>query len=72
MKRVLAKRVDKHQKLIVDAFNYIWANPETGYKEWKTHAYLKDVFCLLAIPLPKQITFRDSIRKLTQDEQDRL
>lgn len=36
--------VDKHKKLIYDAFDYIWANPETGYREWKTHTYLKNEF----------------------------
>ena len=28
----------------LDALDYIWANPEIGYKEWKTHKYLKDAF----------------------------
>lgn len=25
--------VQKHRKLILDALDYIWKNPETGYKE---------------------------------------
>ena len=36
--------VNKHRQLILDALDYIWKNPETGYKEWKTHKYLKDAF----------------------------
>lgn len=36
--------VEKHRQLILDALDYIWANPEIGYKEWKTHAYLKAAF----------------------------
>lgn len=36
--------VEKHRQLILDALDYIWANPEIGYKEWKTHQYLKDAF----------------------------
>lgn len=36
--------VDKHRQLILDAFDYIWKNPETGYREWKTHRYLKEKF----------------------------
>ena len=39
-----AQYVNKHRKLILDALDYIWKNPETGYKEWKTHKYLKDAF----------------------------
>jgi len=31
--------VEKNKKLIEDAFEYIWKNPETGFKEWKTHEY---------------------------------
>ena len=38
------KAVDKHKKLIIDTQNYIWANPETGYKEFKTSKYMEDVF----------------------------
>ena len=36
--------VEKHRQLILDAMDYIWKNPEIGYKEWKTHKYLKDAF----------------------------
>ena len=40
----LSKLVEKHEKLIRDAHAYIWANPETGYKEFKTSKYLEDKF----------------------------
>lgn len=36
--------VEKHTKLILDTERYIWNNPETGYKEYKTSAYLEKVF----------------------------
>ncbi len=36
--------VDKHEKLIRDAHAFLWANPETGYKEFKTSKYLEDRF----------------------------
>ena len=36
--------VEKHKKLILDAHEYIWANPETGFKEVKTSKYLEDAF----------------------------
>ncbi len=36
--------VDKHRERILSAFDYIWKNPETGYREWKTHRYLKAQF----------------------------
>lgn len=43
--------VEKHRQLILDALDYIWANPEIGYKEWKTHKYLKDAFEALGYEL---------------------
>lgn len=43
--------VDKHRKLILDALDYIWTNPEIGFKEWKTHKYLKDAFEALGYTL---------------------
>ena len=35
--------IEKHRDVMWAAEEYIWKNPETGYKEWKTHAYLKGV-----------------------------
>lgn len=43
--------VAKHRRLILDALDYIWKNPETGYKEWKTHAYLEEAFAKLGYEL---------------------
>ena len=36
--------VEKHEKLILEAERHIWKNPETGFKEFKTTAYLKEKF----------------------------
>ncbi len=36
--------VEKHRQLILDAERYIWNNPETGYKEYKTSAYMEKTF----------------------------
>ena len=41
----------KHRQLILDALDYIWANPESGYREWKTHRYLADAFRALGYEL---------------------
>lgn len=39
-----AQLVDKHRKLILDTFEYVRTHPETGFREWKTNAYLTEVF----------------------------
>lgn len=36
--------VNKHRTLILDAVDFFWKNPETGYKEWKANKYLTDAF----------------------------
>ncbi len=36
--------VEKNKQLVLDAERYIWANPEPGYKEFKTHAYMLEQF----------------------------
>ncbi|MBQ1936072.1 MAG: peptidase dimerization domain-containing protein, partial [Clostridia bacterium] len=36
--------VEKHRNLILDTLDYIWKNPETGYREVKTSAYMEKVF----------------------------
>jgi len=36
---------------ILEAERYIWKNAESGYREWKTHAYLKKSFEALGLTL---------------------
>ena len=43
MKDIIAA-VEKYQNMILDAERYIWQHPETGYKEFKTSAYMADAF----------------------------
>ena len=43
--------VQKHRQTILDAHDYFWKNPETGYREWKTHAYLEEEFAKLGYEL---------------------
>lgn len=40
----LLQNVEKNKSLVLDAVDYLWKNPETGYKEWKSHKYLKEAF----------------------------
>ena len=40
----LLKSAEKHKQLILDAERYIWNNPETGFKEYKTSAYMAKIF----------------------------
>lgn len=49
----LALMVEKHRELIFAAERYIWAHPETGYREWKTDAYLSEAFEKLGYTLVK-------------------
>lgn len=50
MKDIIAA-VDKYEKLILDAERYIWNNPETGYKEIKTSAFMEENFQKLGYDL---------------------
>ncbi len=45
--------VDKYRKLILDTERYIWKNPETGYKEFKTSAYMEKAFTDLGYEITK-------------------
>ena len=49
----LLESVDKHRELIFEAERQIWKNPETGYREWKTSAYLEAEFEKLGYTLTK-------------------
>lgn len=40
----LVKAVEKHRQLMFDAHDFIWAHPETGYREVQTTNYLKEQF----------------------------
>ena len=50
MKHVKAA-VEKYRDLILSAERYIWKNPETGYKEYKTSAYMARQFRALGYDL---------------------
>ena len=41
---LLCKYVDQARDLIATAEKTIWENPELGFEEWKTHAYMKAEF----------------------------
>ena len=43
--------VEKNRNVILDAYEYIWKNPETGYKEVKTSKYLEEAFEALGYEL---------------------
>ena len=45
--------VEKYRTLILDTERYIWANPETGYKEIKTSKYMEEKFRELGYDIVK-------------------
>lgn len=42
--QIYTEAVEKQKELLNQAMDYIWKNPEVGYKEWKTSAYLEERF----------------------------
>jgi amidohydrolase len=53
----ISNAVEKHRQLILEAERYIWKNPETGYKEFKTSKYLAERYEALGYKL----TYADGI-----------
>jgi len=53
----IVRAVDSHRQKILDAERYIWAHPETGYKEFETSKYLAEQFEALGYKL----TYADGI-----------
>ncbi len=49
----IIKAVEKHRELILKSERYIWQNAETGYKEFKTDAYMRETFESLGYDLVK-------------------
>lgn len=45
--------VQAHRSEILAAEQYIWAHPETGYREWNTSAYLEQIFANAGYTLTK-------------------
>jgi len=41
---IVLKKIYEYQTLMFEAERYIWAHPETGFKEWEAHSYLKEKF----------------------------
>ena len=53
----LLKAVEKHSKLILDTERFVWQNPETGFKEFKTCEYMSNVFKRLGY----ELTFAENV-----------
>ena len=53
----LINAVEKHRKLILEREKYVWENPETGYREYKTSKFMEDKF----IELGYEITRAENI-----------
>ena len=49
----LANKAEKYRDIILAAQDYIWKNPETGYREWKTTKYLEEQYEKLGYKLNK-------------------
>lgn len=49
----LAEMTAAHRELIYETADYVWKHPETGYREWKTEAYLEKAFEQLGYTLVK-------------------
>lgn len=49
--KLLCDEIDKNRDMLLSAERHIWQNPESGYKEWTTHAYLKEKFEALGYTL---------------------
>ncbi|MBQ2862993.1 MAG: amidohydrolase [Clostridia bacterium] len=47
----IERAVENRRALILDAERYVWQNPETGYREWKTNNYLKGKYTELGYEL---------------------
>ena len=53
--------VEKYRELILDAERYIWKNPETGYKEYKTSNYMAEIFKPLFATKEEFLSYLDSL-----------
>lgn len=49
----LSTAVDKYAQLILEAERHIWKTPETGFKEYKTSAYMEEQFEKLGYKLER-------------------
>lgn len=47
----IAKNVELHRQLILDAERWLWAHPQTGFTEWEAHVYMKEAFEALGYTL---------------------
>ncbi len=51
--REIKQTVESNRQLVLDALDYIWQNPETGFKEFKTSAYMENIFEAMGYELKK-------------------
>ena len=42
--KTIVEAIEQNKQIILDAERHIWKHPESGFKEWNTHAYLKEQY----------------------------
>ena len=52
MERII-QAVDKYKELILNSEKYLWKHPETGFREWKSSAYMEKIFDELGYEITK-------------------
>ena len=58
-KSVLFPLVNRHRDKILSAQRYIWKNPETGYRAYKTAAYMEKLFETIGYRLTRAVTYQE-------------
>ena len=48
---IILNTIEEGKDRILAAERHIWKHPETGYREWKTHAFLKEQYEALGCTL---------------------
>ena len=49
--KLVRAAVERHSALILETERFLWAHPETGYREWTADRYLKNIFRKLGYDL---------------------
>jgi metal-dependent amidase/aminoacylase/carboxypeptidase family protein len=70
LKALVLEAIDKNQAEIIEVGRKIWANPELGYKEFKTAQVVKDVFTKYGVKYRSEIARTGVIGELPGRSQE--
>ena len=65
---IISRKMEKYRDMMFEAERYLWAHPQSGFKEWIAHQYLKEKYALKELKIRENPALGDEIRLISVEK----